>query len=489
MEYYGRSPEYDREVGRAIVEFFGHPLDELSAEESNEETERLFFEWFVYDFKLDGGRTPLAEYEFKNPDQLSELKLRETLELGNSHYGLFEVMTVRKGLGLDLRDPFTNETVAVVEHLGTYGLKRNDLICARICQLGQRFEMVGGLLNKLPLRLSDSVRTAWQGQKSFITSPKQVWQMWYAPRPTPKKSKPDGQLEFIGSLYEARAFLDKTLAKNELDTMVNSETVEEWITKRTPRGKELAPLAMLTGLLPERTNKRDTEMLLDAYYALYSVTPRNALNGLSPREKTARSNQPLGSKGLTLHEMKIPPEGGFGKIEEAHVAMQATEYMKAAALFNEAFASYQKNNTTFREVYRFYANAATAYFADGDTCNGLALLNIAIELNPNYDFALNLKKRYENGELTFMILQGRAAAYGKKRRPRNKISSSAAIKYFKFLKEWKINFTTKKKTTSVLTYWSSTPGQPIDRNKPCPCGAKTKAGQPIKFKKCHSKGE
>lgn len=489
INYYERSPEYDHDIERAATDFFGRPPNKLSAKELTEETEHLFFDWFIFDYTLPSGRTPLMEYEFKNPDQLSELELRETLELGDSHYGLFEVTAVRKGLGMDLRDPFTGSPIAVVERLGTYGMEKGDLICARICKLGGRYEFVGGLLNKLPVRLSDSVRQAWREQKSFITTPKDVWKMWCAPRPKNKKLTPNYRPEFVGDLNEARENLSKALARNKLDIMVTAETVEEWIAKRTPKGKELAPLTMLAGLLPEQPKQPDVELLLKAYHALYSVAPHNALGEISPREKARRSKHPFGSKGLTLHETKIPPEGGFGKIEEAHEAMQAADPAKAAALFNQAFALYQKTNTTFREVYRFYANAATAYFAGGDVRGGLTLLNIALKLNPNYDFALDLKKRYEKGELDALIMQGWLGLSGGKKRLRREFAIAAALRYYEFLKEWKINFATKEKTDSVRTYWSSTPGQPIGRNEPCPCGAKTDNGQLIKFKRCHGKNE
>ena len=487
LDYYERSPEYDHEAKRALEIFFECLEGALPTAEFSDAIDRLFFEWFVYDFKLASGRTPLAEYELKNPDQLSERELRQTLELGDSRYGLFEVSAVRKGLGMDLRDPFSGEVIAVAEHLGSLAMKAGDLICARICKLGPRFEIVGGLLNKLPMRLSASARAAWLGQKPFVTTPQQVWKMWYAPQPKKQQPNPDKPFDFLGSLSEARQKLEHALADNKLDSMITAKIVEEWIFTRTPHGRELAPLTMLLGLLPEESTSRQVEGLINAFYALYSVAPHESLGGLSPREKAKRFNRPFGSGGVTLHEMKVPPDGGFGKIEAAHAAMQASDQTLATKLFNEAFALYQKNSTTFREVYRFYANAATAYFAGGDVTGGLALLKIALELNPRYDFALDLKKRYVSGELDPLILRGAVALNGGTKRLRRKFAIAACLRYYEFLKGWKINFATTKITTSVRTYWSGVPGQPIGRNDPCPCGAKQKDGRIIKFKKCHGK--
>ena len=80
----------------------------------------------------------------------------------------------------------------------------------------------------------------------------------------------------------------------------------------------------------------------------------------------------------------------------------------AVEKFNEAFKILLEQKTAKPDIYRLFANAAIAHFGAGLETEGKVLLEKSLELNPNYDFAIMTKEKYERGELEPLISRGLA---------------------------------------------------------------------------------
>ena len=67
--------------------------------------------------------------------------------------------------------------------------------------------------------------------------------------------------------------------------------------------------------------------------------------------------------------------------------MKKRDFKKALALFNKVFKYLLEEQTTTREVYRLFANEGVSMLAGGKLLEGRYFLELALKLNPKYDFA------------------------------------------------------------------------------------------------------
>ncbi|MCL2526232.1 MAG: hypothetical protein FWE46_04180 [Coriobacteriia bacterium] len=72
-------------LDRAGHEFFSY-VQAMQERVPQDKIEQLFNEWFVYDFKLKTGKTPLETYLYRNPDELDERELDLMQQAGDSQF-------------------------------------------------------------------------------------------------------------------------------------------------------------------------------------------------------------------------------------------------------------------------------------------------------------------------------------------------------------------------------------------------------------------
>ncbi len=130
---------YGREVKRALRVFF----DRYPAEEEDPYEEGAFSEWFLYDFKMKNGRTPMRNFCTKNPLGLSKKEMKVYERLDESIYGIWEVGNVIKGVGLELVNIENNDTYSVKEYTGSQTMKKGMHIFGRVAKVGDVHELVG----------------------------------------------------------------------------------------------------------------------------------------------------------------------------------------------------------------------------------------------------------------------------------------------------------------------------------------------------------
>ncbi len=140
LDYYSRESIFRNEAARALTEFFniapGGPF-------KNERDEGDFNEWFVFDFRLLNGKTPLCDFYERNPLNLPEDERKIYREIRNNEFGLWKVLKIEKDKGLELKNIRSGNKYFVSEKTGTHGIKRGDYLICRVAKLGAGYELIG----------------------------------------------------------------------------------------------------------------------------------------------------------------------------------------------------------------------------------------------------------------------------------------------------------------------------------------------------------
>lgn len=296
------------------------------------------------------------------------------------------------------------------------------------------------------------------------------------------------------------------LAEFGINKYVSADLIKKWISDLDWKKNEnivSTILSIILGLISADHDIEEADDLASLVINLYNATPQKYLGNISPNG--ARKNKKRGKSGVRIEEADIGGGEWMEYMYNASECMNNNKNEQALEYFNKSFEALLEEKTTNPEIYRMYANSAIAHFALGEEKKGEELLQIALKLNPNYDFAITAFHNYENGEYENLIIRGRLKKieknikkYGKaflKKLREKKRTKSPAVKYFNFIKKFNINFATKEPTVSDITIIGPkgvievTKGKrtKIGRNDPCPCGAKKLDGTPIKYKHCCGK--
>lgn len=139
--YYQNSFEFAKDLLKAKGEF-SMGMGPMAF--SSDKSEGFFNEWFLYDFVLSSGVTPLQDFVKNNPLDLKddEMNFYKVL-LESNHYSLYEILDIKIGSQLKLRDIFTNTEYDVLEHMGTYEAKKGAVTFGRVAKVFDHYELVG----------------------------------------------------------------------------------------------------------------------------------------------------------------------------------------------------------------------------------------------------------------------------------------------------------------------------------------------------------
>jgi len=161
-----------------MQEFFNRPdLDVGGSLETNDKSEGLFNEWFLYDFVLSNDKTPLANFINENPLGLSKNKMTFYQNLLRSHeYGLFEVLRVEIDRGLTLRNLQTGGEVYVYERKLTSQVEPGSVFFGRIGIVDDHYEIIGADSFSIEA-LDERVKKHFQRMK-FKLTPKITHDIW-----------------------------------------------------------------------------------------------------------------------------------------------------------------------------------------------------------------------------------------------------------------------------------------------------------------------
>jgi len=116
----------------------------------------IFSEWFLFDFILEDGKTPLAHFADENPLKLPENELAIYRSMQENEYGVFEVKEVRYGKGMTLQNMQTGKVYDVDEVSGTWQITRGNVLFVRVINVGDdTHEIAGGSTVYIPARVRE----------------------------------------------------------------------------------------------------------------------------------------------------------------------------------------------------------------------------------------------------------------------------------------------------------------------------------------------
>ncbi len=418
--YYFSMPEFEGEILRAYNEFFGSRCESIEQIKFRDEIEEgLFKEWFLYDFKLSNNLSPLEFFYLTNPLKLSEDSLQECKDLKENSYGFYKVLEVSQGYGLVVENLQTGKVYEVKEFLATFYLSKGHVIPTRVGKVGDHYELVGSA-SPLPLiKLSPILEKKFRKLK-IQWSPKVIWEMYLSG--VYEREEPQTL-----TLEEAENNLKIVLSKYGLDRFVTSELLKEWIYNKSET--DLYFLNILSSLLYPVDNYADAmDELTIAFNNFYNRCPQKALGGKSPMEKVLEHKERGIPPDFRLTLKKSPIPDLYKKYSKSLEFAKKGDAERALKKINELFSYMLKNKITSRDIYRMFANKGAFHGALGDWEKCTFFLQIALELNPYYDFAKTQLKKLKKMGYSFEKIE------------KTKFQKDIAYKYYIFLKSLKINF-------------------------------------------------
>ncbi|MBI2023616.1 hypothetical protein HYT01_03585 [Candidatus Giovannonibacteria bacterium] len=146
MDYYFGNSKYSREVIRAGIIFF----NDIPPDKATDQEQAFFNEWFVFDFILSNGKTPLQDFYDRNPYNYNFARLQIYKNLQKNEYGLYEVSDIEKGKSMALKNLRSGKSYKVREYSASFQLNTGELFFSRVADLGDHFELVGADSFKMP---------------------------------------------------------------------------------------------------------------------------------------------------------------------------------------------------------------------------------------------------------------------------------------------------------------------------------------------------
>ena len=143
-EYYFTSPRFSEEVNRAFMKFFNtNSIDNQDKVGMVKQSEGLFNEWFLYDFILNNGHTPIEDFVACNPFKLENSLMDLYKDLLDSKYAILEVLAIDLGKSIKVKDLQTDKELVLFEYNATFGLKVGSVFFGRVGKVGDHYELVG----------------------------------------------------------------------------------------------------------------------------------------------------------------------------------------------------------------------------------------------------------------------------------------------------------------------------------------------------------
>lgn len=384
------------DIERALREFFEiKSLAELPAAapdfgDFNSPSHRYFHEWFIYDFKLSSGRSPLREWYEENPAKMffTDMTVYADL-LRENEYGFFRVISSVPGR-VEVESFATNQHYTVREYKAAPFLVPNEAIIARVGLVGQRYEFVGGMIDRTDTEFSEEARKTFTHSRKPIT-PKEIYHMLHAPDRGQSLDKEVSEQEPFGAptatVKEAKARMRKALKICDILPFVSVERVIKWIRGISYEDSFLST-SLLMGLVDDEASETDVDELIQAMTML-----NNAIRAEENKEPNAPESPGVENKPRFRHDILDPFKWRpiyFRGVEQ----MKKGNIKKSLTLFNQAFKYLLEQQTTTREVYRLFANKGVSMIADGKL-GGRYFIELALKLNPDYDFARQSLLRHD----------------------------------------------------------------------------------------------
>jgi len=400
-------------VSRAIAYFHTEPhaadvaaafhafVSDLDGDESelidDESIRMLFLEWMLFDHRLANGRTFFEHYAAVNESFLKEEELRECRDiLSENEYGMFVVEAVRPGYGMRVRSAASGNVYDVLERTGSNTVAADQIIFVRVVRMGDQYEFLSGIIHSFEeMRLGKSLEEQIRKEKYTIT-PKDV-AGWIVGRKDRKKKESDKGDEEEWDLDTARSRLSQILRETGLEKMVGMNDIETWIRTSSMPGavarNSVDVVSILMGLGRD-VSRWDAYMddIVRCVSVMNNALPHDTLGGKSPNEmrEDPRNRGPIDTD---IHEYGDEAVQHFN---DAVRFMQSGSTEKMKVFLDKGFHGVLERREVFPDPYRPFGNLAAYYAMVNMPAYARAAIDMALDLNPNYEFGNKTRRRIDD---------------------------------------------------------------------------------------------
>lgn len=420
---------------------FPYPQEVIAAKEGfmrdatgmgSELASGLLAEWMLYDMRFSSDRTALQELVHRHSDDIDPEERRDIDAMVAAKFRLYEVIAIKRGRGLRLRPVDGGEAVEVRERALTYQVSKGVIAPARLFQESDGTCTILGA-NSLQLTVDQARQLLAEHSDGLDPRKLLAWfslraetaaEMLMARMP-PQNERGDEPIE------EIMGRMDDALEQAKVGGGIDAALIMEWCEELAD-GEESMPMHAVMNMSDHEATPDQIRELVAATQALYNATPSERLGGMSPRVRKAMSSSPPSySSQLT----KIGIGGVDEKVRMALKAMK-NDFSAACTLFEAVFAELLNGPRVIPDPWRHFANFGVCLAASGEWEAGEHMLALAIELNPNYPFALDMAAELEHRRTSQKLRRDRAhcAEY---------VSRTFARNYADFLLWTGIDFSTE----------------------------------------------
>ncbi len=360
--------------------------EELLADIAHEEP--LFTSWLWHDYRMkDGDKSVLELFYEKKAGRLIDNEKRRLQQLINSQvFSLFKVGSARPG-NIELTDLVSGTTYNVREYSLASQVETGMCMHLRLCQQDDHWEIIvpNGIL---PFRLDDSLIELIENKLPKDMTIKDSFAYQQLLQELGFKSSPEAAEP--KDLSTARTEFKAALKRTGVDKYITLVGVERLMSKELKdRNEILSPpsaIRLLVGLV-------EPEMHIQANDMMTAAT--DLWNALGPNKEMSKLQAKGSAPDLLISAYNHFGWGEYADAASEHIAKGMVE--EAINDYEQLFTRLLSDKTTTASLYRILTNAASLYLADGNSLLGPYLLKQALELCPDYDFALEQDQLLKDG--------------------------------------------------------------------------------------------
>ncbi|MCG2694692.1 hypothetical protein L6261_01240 [Candidatus Parcubacteria bacterium] len=422
-DYFFQNNEYFDEIERSMHEFFGEDFFEKKLKKLTVVDEKDFNEWFIFDFKLKNGKTPLMEFYDKNPLNLPKEENELYLRLQKNTYGFFDVVDVVRGSKILVKEFGTKNNIWINEISASFEIKVGSTLVGRICEVSDKhFEFVCGELRNIPVRFTSNSQDFFKKKKGKKLTLKDCRPLWDKDSSSKKEEElKDNFSDLVEknskkNIAEAEKELDNLFKKYDMTKLIGTKLIKDWVYNQGD--DPMFAINLTLGLVNTPDNAFDIKKALDeimpALMNFCNLCPKKTLKDKSSLEK---------AKELYVNEKNNIPEFETNVFEVGKwidIYQKGLKYFnekngeKALKYFNKTLEYLLEKKISPRDIFRVFANKGVAHFMNGEDDEGLWAIKTALKLNPQYSFAKRQLERYESGEMDSLIEYGKFESLEKK---------------------------------------------------------------------------
>jgi len=384
----------DSNLDQASLEFFGFPLENVDFFKKPE-AKILFLEWLVFDFKLVNGKTPIVDFMKNNPLNYSEVDLKIYSELLDNEYGFFSIVSTKPGR-VEVESLQQHKSYKVREYSAAKQLLVNQTIICRIAKVGKHYEFISGEIKLIDTKITEQAKEFFRkSTASAKLTPKIVYDVFYNTNNTANDQQYN--VDYPMNPKQAEHQAEKSFKECDILPFISVGQVKKWIAETTNEDTTSFPTSIIIGLASYNSREKNLDFLIRAIQDLINYSPHKSLNGKCPFEMRDEVEPNRSSNTPRYITNVIDFKKWVDYAEKAMMANKQGGANLALKNYNNSFKELLLAKTTDREIYCLFANKGATLLVLGNPA-GEIFLDMSLQLNPKYDFAVSQLSRLNEGD-------------------------------------------------------------------------------------------